>query len=93
MSFTKAQLIESVIAEIGCSRRKSVEVVEALLGILKGALESGEDVLISGFGKFCVHQKQERRGRNPATGGPMMLRSRKVVTFKCSGNLKVLLNR
>jgi len=93
MTFTKAHLVESVMAETGFSRKKSFEVVDALLGTLKVALESGEDVLISGFGKFCVHQKQERRGRNPATGEQMMLRPRKVVSFKCSGKLKAVLNR
>jgi integration host factor subunit alpha len=81
------------MTETGFTRRKSAEVVESLLAILKGALESGEDVLISGFGKFCVNQKQERRGRNPATGDQMMLRPRKVVTFKCAGKLKALLNK
>jgi len=55
-------------------------------------LESGEDVLISGFGKFCVKEKKERKGRNPATGGDMMLRPRKVVTFKCSGKLRDRVN-
>jgi integration host factor subunit alpha len=93
MSFTKAQLVASAMIETGFTRRKSAEVVESLLAILKGALESGEDVLISGFGKFCVNQKQERRGRNPATGDQMMLRPRKVVTFKCAGKLKALLNK
>ena len=59
---------------------------------MKKTLESGEDVMISGFGKFCVKNKKERRGRNPATGDDMMLRPRKVVTFKCSGNLREKIN-
>jgi nucleoid DNA-binding protein len=62
--------------------------VESLLEIIKGALAQGDDVLVSGFGKFCVKCKDERKGRNPATGEDMMLRSRKVVTFKCSGKLR-----
>jgi integration host factor subunit alpha len=92
MSCTKAQLIESLMAGTGYTRKKSTELVESLLDIMKGALEAGEDVLISGFGKFRINRKQARRGRNPATGGQMMLRPRKVVTFKCAGQLKDRIN-
>ena len=87
MALTKTDIVDSVKNQIGFIRKKSVETVEALLEIIKSTLESGEDVLISGFGKFCVKDKSERRGRNPATGGDMMLRPRKVVTFRCSGKL------
>ncbi|MBW1943125.1 MAG: HU family DNA-binding protein, partial [Deltaproteobacteria bacterium] len=58
----------------------------------KGSLEKGEDVLISGFGKFCVKNKQRRRGRNPATGDDLMLGERRVVTFKVSSVLKNKIN-
>ncbi len=74
------------------SKNKSSETVEALLEIMKETLASGEDVLISGFGKLCVKEKRERRGRNPATGEDMMLDARKVVTFKCSGKLRERVN-
>jgi len=67
-------------------------VVESLIEIIKKTLESGEDVLISGFGKFCVKGKRERRGRNPQTGNDLMLGERRVVTFKCSGRLKNKIN-
>jgi len=67
----------------GLTRQKSTKTVNTLLEIIKRTLESGEDVLISGFGKFCVKDKKKRRGRNPATGDDMMLRPRRVVTFKC----------
>jgi integration host factor subunit alpha len=69
-----------------------VELVEILLELIKAKLASGEDVLISGFGKFCVKKKKERRGRNPATGDTMMLTPRKVVIFKCSGKLRKKIN-
>jgi integration host factor subunit alpha len=59
---------------------------------MKRTLAVGEDVLVSGFGKFCVKEKAERRGRNPATGDAMMLRPRRVVTFKCSGKLRDKIN-
>ena len=91
-TLTKAHIVDAVIEANGFTRRKSVETVETLLELIKSALESGEDVLISGFGRFCVKQKAERRGRNPATGKDMMLAPRKVVTFKWSGMLKNKLN-
>lgn len=92
MACTKMDIIAAVSGQIGFPRNKSIEVVEALLEIIKKSLESGEDVLISGFGKFCVNEKRGRRGRNPHTGEDMILRPRKVVTFKCSGNLRNKLN-
>jgi integration host factor subunit alpha len=62
-------------------------MIETLLELIKFTLASGEDVLISGFGRFCVNEKRQRKGRNPATGEDMMLAARRVVTFKCSGQL------
>ncbi len=92
MTLTKAQIIEEIMTKNGFSRKKSAETVEALLDIIKHSLVFGEDVLISGFGKFCVKNKKGRRGRNPATGEDMMLDARKVVTFKCSGKLRDRVN-
>jgi integration host factor subunit alpha len=92
MALTKADIITEVISEHGYSRHQATETVEALLELIKSTLESGEDVLISGFGKFCVKQKKERRGRNPSTGGYMMLAPRKIVTFRCSGILRDRIN-
>jgi len=92
MTLTKAQTIESIQNQTGFPRNKSSEIVETLLEIIKSTLASGEDVLISGFGKFSVKEKAERKGRNPATGEDMMLEPRKVVTFKCSGRLRGRIN-
>jgi integration host factor subunit alpha len=92
MTLTKAQVVEALAEQNGYAKKQSVNAVETLLEIIKRTLESGEDVLISGFGKFCVNQKRERRGRNPATGEDMMLESRRVVTFKCSGKLRDKIN-
>jgi len=92
MTFTKAHIVEALSEQNGYAKKQSVNAVETLLEIIKRTLESGEDVLISGFGKFCVNQKSERRGRNPATGEDMMLEPRKVVTFKCSGKLRDKIN-
>ena len=91
-TLTKARIIDAVIEQIGFSQKKSFETIEIMLEIIKSTLESGEDVLISGFGKFCIKQKAERRGRNPATGEDMILAPKKVVTFQCSGILREKLN-
>ena len=93
MALTKAQIIEEVSHRNGFTRKKSTETVETLLEIIKSTLTSSEDVLISGFGKFCVKEKKERKGRNPATGDDMMLASRKIVTFNCSGKLRERVNK
>jgi len=93
MAMTKAGLI-SMISDTAIIDKKLAErSVETIIEIIKSALESGEEVLISGFGKFCVNQKKKRKGRNPATGDGMMLPSRKVVTFKCSGKLRKQMNQ
>jgi integration host factor subunit alpha len=88
MTLTKIQIVESIQNQTGFPKNKSSEIVETLLEIIKRTLASGDDVLISGFGKFCVKGKRERKGRNPATGEDLMLKPRKIVTFKCSGKLR-----
>jgi len=93
MTLTKSQIVEKIRTSTNSSKNKSFDTVETLLEIMKKTLESGEDVLISGFGKFRVKEKTERKGRNPATGGDMMLAPRKVVTFKCSGKLRERVNQ
>ena len=92
MTLTKIQIVESIHNQIGFPKNKSTELVETLIEIIKSTLASGEDVLISNFGKFCVKEKKERRGRNPATGDDLMLAPRKVVTFRCSGKLRDRIN-
>ena len=91
MALTKSDIVTKV-HELGFTKKKSVDTIESLLEIIKGTLEKGDDVLVSGFGKFCVKEKKERRGRNPATGSDLILRARKVVTFKCSGKLRNKIN-
>ena len=93
MSLTKADIINAVHQELGFTKNQSIDLVESTLEIIKSKLASGEDVLVSGFGKFCVKEKRERKGRNPATGGDMMLAPRRVVTFQCSGTLRDKINR
>jgi integration host factor subunit alpha len=93
MTLTKEHLVSAVAEANGYPRNQTIELVETLLELIKSKLASGEDVLISGFGKFCVKKKRERRGRNPATGEDMMLEARRVVTFKCSGQLRDKINQ
>jgi integration host factor subunit alpha len=93
MTLTKIMIVESIQNQTGFPKNKSSEIVETLLEIIKSTLESREDVLISGFGKFCVKEKKERKGRNPATGEDLMLAPRKVIKFKCSGKLRDRINR
>jgi integration host factor subunit alpha len=93
MSLTKDDLIKTLAKENGYSLNQTVDLVKTLLEIIKSTLASGEDVLISGFGKFCIHKKRERRGRNPSTGEAMTLSARRVVAFKCSGKLRRKMNQ
>ncbi len=92
MSLTKSHIVEKVSEDCDFTKKDSAETVEILLEIMKRTLETGENVLVSGFGKFCIRDKNKRRGRNPATGSDLMLRSRKVVTFKCSRKLRDVIN-
>jgi integration host factor subunit alpha len=91
MALTKNDIVAKV-HDLGFTKKQAVDTVESLLEIIKDTLEKGDDVLVSGFGKFCVKSKKERRGRNPATGSDLMLKERKVVTFKCSGKLRDIIN-
>ena len=92
MGLTKKDIVERVCDGLGFPRNQSIEIVESLLELMKLTLESGDDLLVSGFGKFTVRDKHERKGRNPATGEDAILPARRVVTFKCSGKLRDKVN-
>ena len=92
MTLTKADLIETIQSKNDLTLKQSTNLVETLMEIMKDTLASGEDILMSGFGKFCVKEKAERKGRNPATGEDKMITARKVVMFKCSGKLRKKIN-
>jgi integration host factor subunit alpha len=93
MTLTKDHLISSLRNNTGFTKTRSSVLLQSLLEIIKKNLVDGEEVLISGFGKFCVKGKGERKGRNPATGDDMMLGSRRVVTFRCSPVLRDKINK
>ena len=88
MSLTKEVIINDIYNQVGLSKTSSRSSVETLFELVKRTLEDGEGVLISGFGKFLVKQKKERRGRNPQTAEDLQLRARRVVMFKTSGALR-----
>ena len=92
MALTKHDIAERIREQLGFPRNESIEITESLLELIKSSLASGDDVLVSGFGKFCVKDKKERKGRNPATGDDLMLEPRRVVTFKCYGKLRDKVN-
>jgi integration host factor subunit alpha len=93
MALTKEKLIDSIYDNVGLSRVQSRNVVERLFGIMKQTMQSGENLLVSGFGKFVVKNKAARRGRNPQTSEQLQLRARRVVVFKASGVLRKRINR
>ncbi len=92
MALTKNVIVEQIQNGLGFPKIQSSEVTESMLELIKSTLASGDDVLVSGFGKFCVNDKKARKGRNPATGEDLMLKPRRVVTFKCSGKLREKVN-
>lgn len=92
MALTKTEITEKIQKTLDVSRSASYDIMEDFLEIIKETLEQGEDVMISGFGKFCVNEKKARKGRNPATSEEMILPARRVITFKCSGKLRNLIN-
>jgi integration host factor subunit alpha len=92
MALTKEKLISRLQVQVGLTKQESRAVVERVLGIVKDTLAAGEDLLVSGFGKFSVRRKSARRGRNPQTKENLILRARKVVVFKTSGVLRHRIN-
>ncbi len=93
MSVTKAEIIARIEEKVGFSKEQAIDVAEATFEIIKSCLEKGENVKISGFGSFVVRSKNPRRGRNPKTGGEIIIQGRRVLTFKASPILKETINK
>ncbi len=93
MPVTKATLADSINKTSDLQKNESIVIIDSLMEIIKSTLESGEDILISGFGKFIVKDKKTRKGRNPQTEKPLQLDARKVVLFRCSGVLREKINK
>jgi len=93
MTLTKADLIQQVYRKHpSLTKAQATNCVEMFLALSKNALIAGEDLLLSGFGKFNVKDKKARRGRNPQTGDELTLDARRVITFKPSGILRTKIN-
>lgn len=93
MAITKSTIVDAISDRFKISSTEAKEVLETLLETMKSTLASGEDLMISGFGRFQVNDKAPRKGRNPATGGDMILEKRRIVTFKSSGKLRNQINQ
>ncbi|MDA8429816.1 MAG: integration host factor subunit alpha [Geobacteraceae bacterium] len=89
---TKADIVEKVAEKCGISKKDSIDMVESVFSVLKTTLENGEDIKISGFGKFEVKNKHERKGRNPQTGESIIIDARRILSFKPSTILKESIN-
>ncbi len=92
MTLRKIDIIESVYSDLGIPKKDSISIVESLFEIIKDDLAMGNDVMISGFGKWSVKAKKRRMGRNPQTGEALMIDARRVVIFKPPNVLKDELN-
>ena len=92
MSMTKIDIIDSICEKTGILKKDGVRIVESVFDIIKDDLDKGNDVMISGFGKWTVKAKKARKGRNPQTGEALMVDARKVVTFKPSAVLRDVIN-
>jgi integration host factor subunit alpha len=92
MTLTKADIAEEVRSQVGWNKKESARMVDTLFAMIKESLQEGKDVMISGFGKFSIRHRGERKGRNPLTGGPIVLPAKRVVTFRCSGKLRAKIN-
>ena len=90
---TKADIVERIMTKTGFTRMESFDMFELVFSIMKNTLEDGEDIKISGFGKFEVKQKKDRRGRNPQTGEDLTITARRVLTFKPSTILRKTINQ
>ncbi len=89
---TKADIVERIYEKVGFSKKEATDVVESIFGIIKGRLEKGEKVKISGFGNFVINKKRPRKGRNPQTGEEIIISGRSVLSFKPSPVLKKAIN-
>jgi len=91
-TLTRAQLTETIYAQVGLSRNDSADLLKTVLDRMSAALEAGDTVKITGFGTFSVRQKGRRIGRNPKTGVEVAILPRRVLTFRPSQVLKAHVN-
>lgn len=92
MAITKKEIVDLIYADMGISKNECLKLVDCFFDIIKDELSRGEDVKISGFGRWSVRKKKARNGRNPQTGGAITIGARKVITFRCSPLMRKGLN-
>lgn len=92
MALTKIEIVNLLCEHIGLTKKECISIVESFFDIIKSELEKGNPVMVSGFGRWTVHSKKARKGRNPQTGKDLTIEARKVVTFKASAVLRDELN-
>lgn len=92
MTLTKHDIIDALYKEMGMNKKESAKIAESLFDIIKEELISGNDVMISGFGRWAVRSKKSRTGRNPQTGAPLTIEPKKIIKFKSSNILKEEIN-
>jgi integration host factor subunit alpha len=88
MTLTKAELADLLFEQVGLNKREAKDMVEAFFGVIRDALEAGDNVKLAGFGHFQLRDKPQRPGRNPKTGEEIPITARRVVTFHASQKLK-----
>lgn len=88
MTLTKADLAKHLDEQVGITNREAKDIVEIFFKFISDALANGQQVKLSGFGNFTLHDKNERPGRNPRTGEEVPVTARRVVTFHCGQKLK-----
>ncbi|MBI4683684.1 MAG: integration host factor subunit alpha [Nitrospirae bacterium] len=93
MSMTKADLADEIFEKVGLSKKEAQDIIEIIFDTLKQTLKEGESVKVSGFGTFHVRKKSARRGRNPKTGQDLEITPRKVISFRASNKLKLLIEK
>ncbi|MDD2540521.1 MAG: integration host factor subunit alpha [Desulfuromonadaceae bacterium] len=89
---TKIDIVEKISNQLGFTKKAASDYLESVFALMKETLASGEDIKISGFGKFEIKKKKDRRGRNPATGDSIIIEARKILTYKSSTLLKARIN-
>ncbi|MCH9829073.1 MAG: integration host factor subunit alpha [Pseudomonadota bacterium] len=89
MALTKAELAEALFAQLGLNKREAKEFVDLFFEDVRAALESGDQVKLSGFGNFELRDKNQRPGRNPKTGEEIPISARRVVTFRPGQKLRL----
>ena len=92
MTLNRIHITRAIADQLGYQLKEGRTLTGIIIEIIRRSLESGDEVWISGFGRFYIREKGERIGRNPATGEDKIIRARRVVRFRCFGKLRRKVN-